>query len=79
MIPHGNDSHWYKLTNKDKTEERNKESKRQVVVIREAPVGPTNRPPKPARELPTKGKKTRSNKSSDKYIVRSRHQRRKRK
>ena len=29
--------------------------------------------------VPTKGKKTRSNKSSDKYIVRSRHQRRKRK
>ncbi|MBV44746.1 MAG: 50S ribosomal protein L2 [Rhodobiaceae bacterium] len=28
--------------------------------------------------VPTKGKKTRSNKSSDKYIVRSRHQRRKR-
>ena len=29
--------------------------------------------------VPTKGKKTRSNKSSDKYIIRSRHQRRKRK
>ena len=30
--------------------------------MREAPVGPTNRPPKPARQLPTKGKKTMGNK-----------------